>query len=123
MNHKPVLALFISIISVSFAAILIKTCDKSTSALSISFYRLLFTTLLLIPFIIYSKKSRRDLVHIPKKSMILMIGIGFILALHFALWVTSLKLTSVASSVILVTAHPIMVAPLSFSLQRKTLPS
>lgn len=43
-----------------------------------------------------------------------MIVIGLILAAHFALWISSLKLTSVASSVILVTAHPILVAPVSF---------
>ena len=43
-----------------------------------------------------------------------MIVIGVILAAHFSLWMTSLKMTSVASSVILVTAHPILVAPVSF---------
>jgi drug/metabolite transporter (DMT)-like permease len=43
-----------------------------------------------------------------------MIVIGVILAAHFSFWVTSLKMTSVASSVILVTAHPMLVAPLSF---------
>jgi drug/metabolite transporter (DMT)-like permease len=42
-----------------------------------------------------------------------MIGIGVILAAHFALWVTSIKYTSVASSVILVTAHPVLVAPVA----------
>ena len=43
-----------------------------------------------------------------------MIVIGVILATHFSLWITSLKMTSVASSVILVTAHPVLVAPVSF---------
>jgi len=43
-----------------------------------------------------------------------MILIGVVLAAHFSLWITSLKMTSVASSVILVTAHPILVAPVSF---------
>jgi len=43
-----------------------------------------------------------------------MIVIGIILAAHFALWISSLKMTSVASSVILVTAHPMLVAPVSF---------
>jgi drug/metabolite transporter (DMT)-like permease len=43
-----------------------------------------------------------------------MIVIGVILAAHFSLWITSLKMTSVASSVILVTAHPVLVAPVSF---------
>jgi len=32
---------------------------------------------------------------------------GLLLSLHFALWITSLKYTSVASSVVLVTTHPI----------------
>ena len=43
-----------------------------------------------------------------------MTGIGIILALHFTFWVTSLQFTSVASSVILVTSHPVLVAPLSY---------
>ena len=49
----------------------------------------------------------------PRKNLIIMIGIGIILAAHFALWIQSLKLTSVASSVILVTAHPLLVGPVS----------
>jgi drug/metabolite transporter (DMT)-like permease len=44
----------------------------------------------------------------------MMIAIGLILASHFALWITSLTKTSVASSVILVTAHPVLVAPISY---------
>ena len=39
--------------------------------------------------------------------------IGLILAAHFAFWITSLGKTSVASSVILVTAHPLLVGPVS----------
>jgi drug/metabolite transporter (DMT)-like permease len=39
--------------------------------------------------------------------------IGIILAIHFSLWISSLKLTSVASSVVLVTAHPVLVGPIS----------
>ncbi len=34
---------------------------------------------------------------------------GLLLSLHFALWIASLKYTSVASSVVLVTTHPIFV--------------
>ncbi len=36
-------------------------------------------------------------------------GAGLFLALHFASWITSLEYTSVASSVVLVTTHPIFV--------------
>jgi drug/metabolite transporter (DMT)-like permease len=56
-----------------------------------------------------------------KKSLILLVLIGFILAVHFALWISSLRLTSVASSVILVTAHPIFVGPLSYFLFKEHL--
>jgi drug/metabolite transporter (DMT)-like permease len=42
-----------------------------------------------------------------------MLGIGLVLSFHFSMWITSLGLTSVASSVILVTAHPILVGTVS----------
>jgi drug/metabolite transporter (DMT)-like permease len=49
-----------------------------------------------------------------------MIIIGITLAIHFSLWITSLKLTSIASSVILVAVHPIIVGPVShFVLKEK----
>jgi drug/metabolite transporter (DMT)-like permease len=38
-----------------------------------------------------------------------MVGIGLVLAAHFSLWIASLERTSVASSVVLVTAHPVLV--------------
>ena len=50
-----------------------------------------------------------------------MVGIGIILAIHFSFWITSLRMTSVASSVILVTAHPIIVGPISHFLLKERL--
>lgn len=111
MKNKAYIALFTSIISVSFAAILIKL--SSAEPLSIAFYRVFFTVLLILPFVVFFKKTRREIKGLPKKTLLIMIGIGFILAAHFAFWITSLNYTSVASSVILVTAHPILVGPVS----------
>ena len=111
MDKKPYFALFISIVSVSFAAILIKL--STAEPLSIAFYRLLFTVLLILPFVVFFKKTRQEIKKIPFRTLLIMIGIGFILAAHFAFWITSLNYTSVASSVILVTAHPILVGPVS----------
>ena len=111
MKNKAYIALFISVISVSFAAIFIVSCDAP--ALSIAFYRLLFTTLLILPFVLLYKKTREEILNLPRKTLLIMVGIGIILAAHFALWITSLELTSVASSVILVTAHPLLVGPVS----------
>lgn len=111
MENKAYIALFVSVVSVSFAAIFIVSCDAP--ALSIAFYRLLFTTLLVLPFVILHKKTRKEIKNLSKRTLLIMSGIGIILAAHFALWITSLELTSVASSVILVTAHPLLVGPVS----------
>lgn len=115
MKNKPYLALFVSIVSVSFAAIFIQTLIDlyNTSPLTIAFYRLFFTTLLILPLVLLHKKTRKELKSIPRSTLFIMIGIGVILATHFALWITSLEFTSVASSVLLVTAHPIFVGPIS----------
>ena len=111
MNNKPYIALFASIISVSFAAIFIVSCDASP--LSIAFFRLLFTSLLVLPFVLLHKKTRNEIRALPRSTILIMIGIGIVLAAHFAFWITSLTKTSVASSVLLVTAHPILVGPVS----------
>ena len=110
--QKYFLGLLISIIAVSFASIFILSCQAPP--LSIAFYRLLFTTLLIFPFILIRKKTRDELRTLPRATLLMMLVIGVILATHFSLWITSLKMTSVASSVILVTAHPVLVAPVSF---------
>jgi drug/metabolite transporter (DMT)-like permease len=110
MNKYNIL-LILSVISVSFAAILIVTIDAHP--LTISFYRMLFTTLIIFVILISNKKSLNELKTITLKNFLFMIVIGFVLALHFSFWITSLKLTSVASSVILVSTHPIIVGPIS----------
>jgi drug/metabolite transporter (DMT)-like permease len=119
MFKNAYIALLVSVISVSFAAIFIVLCDAP--ALSIAFYRLLFTTLIIFPFILLKKNIRKELIDLPLKNLLLMIVIGIILALHFSFWITSLKLTSVASSVILVTAHPFLVGPISHFLLKEKL--
>ncbi len=112
MINKPLSVLFISVISSSFAAIFILSCDAPS--LSIALFRLLFTTVLLMPFAIINKKVRKELLELPRSTFFIMAGIGLILAVHFAFWITSLEFTSVASSVILVTIHPIIVAPAAY---------
>jgi drug/metabolite transporter (DMT)-like permease len=114
MIKKPYLGLFISIASVSFAAILIKLVEiHEMYPLSVAFYRLLFTTLLILPVVIVHRKTREELLTLPLRTLGIMVLIGVILGFHFAFWFTSLTLTSVASSVILVTAHPLLVGPVS----------
>jgi drug/metabolite transporter (DMT)-like permease len=93
----------IGIMAVSTASIFIKLCDAP--ALIIATYRMLFASLILLPFALY-KRTRNPWGKIEMGWLMLS---GFFLSLHFAFWIASLKYTSVASSVVLVTMHPIFV--------------
>jgi drug/metabolite transporter (DMT)-like permease len=107
--RKSGLAIIIAVIAVSFASIFVRWSDAEP--LAIAFYRLLFTTLLLLPFVLV--KRGQEIRNLGGKNIGLMLGIGLVLSFHFSMWITSLGLTSVASSVILVTAHPILVGTVS----------
>ena len=113
MFNKPALGLFVAIISVSFAAVIIVSISEEVHPLSIAFFRLLFTTLIVLPLVLLHKKTRKEILKIPRKTLLIMTSIGIILSAHFALWITSLDYTSVASSVLLVTAHPVLVGPIA----------
>jgi drug/metabolite transporter (DMT)-like permease len=97
------LLLPIGIIAISTASIFIKLCDAP--ALIIAAYRLMLASLMLSPFAAYKKPWRGW----ERKEMGWFSLSGLFLGLHFALWIASLKYTSVASSVVLVTTHPIFV--------------
>jgi drug/metabolite transporter (DMT)-like permease len=102
MNRLYIL-LPIGIIAVSTASIFIKLCDAP--ALIIAAYRMMLASLMLTPFACGKKTWReweRD-----KIGWLLLSGL--FLSLHFALWIASLKYTSVTSSVVLVTTHPVFV--------------
>jgi len=100
---RPFLFLPIGIIAISTGSIFIKLCDAP--ALIIAAYRLVLASLMLIPYACY-KKTWRGWGRIEMGWLILS---GLLLSLHFAFWITSLKYTSVASSVVLVSTHPIFV--------------
>lgn len=107
---NPYLILIISIIAVSTASILIRL--STSPPMIIAAYRLLFATLMLAPLYIAEGGPRR-LVALGPRRLLTLIAVGFILAVHFASWITSLSYTTVASSVIFVHMDPIIVALLS----------
>jgi drug/metabolite transporter (DMT)-like permease len=108
--RRPEVAVIIAVIAVSFSSIFIRWSDAEP--LAIAFYRVGFTTLLLLPFVLLGQRS--EIAGLGKKKFVILIAIGLVLAAHFSLWITSLGMTSVASSVILVTAHPLLVATVSY---------
>jgi len=109
---KPYVALFVGVLSVSFAAIFIRLADAPP--LVIATYRLAIASAILIP--IASMKSRKSLNKLSRREILLILLSSVFVALHFGLWITSLSYTSIASSVVLVTAHPAFVAIISYFL-------
>ncbi len=105
-SNMSKLAILIAIIAVSFSAIFIRWSNAHPFV--IAAYRMGIASLILLPVVV--TRNLEDLKRIKRNEFVLMLGIGVILAIHFATWITSLSETSVASSVILVTAHPLFVA-------------
>ena len=102
MNRFLIL-LPIGILAISTASIFIKLCDAP--ALIIAAYRMGLASLMLLPLAAYRGVWKEWKGTKLSGSMVS----GLFLSLHFASWIGSLKYTSVASSVVLVTTHPIFV--------------
>jgi drug/metabolite transporter (DMT)-like permease len=91
------------VIAASSSPILVRYADGA-EALAISFWRCFVGALVLVPF------AGRGLRRVGRRQFWLCAVAGVFLALHFATWITSLGLTTVASSVLLVSTTPIFVA-------------
>lgn len=114
---KPYLILAIGVISVSFAAIFIRLAEAPP--LVIATYRLIIASAILIPFNFV--RSGWLPKRLSRSDVLLIILASMFIALHFALWITSLSYTSIASSVVIVTSHPLFVAIISYFLWRERL--
>jgi drug/metabolite transporter (DMT)-like permease len=93
----------IGIFAISTASIFVKLCEAP--ALIIATYRMMLASLMLMPFARYKRTWNGW----ERKELGWFLLSGLFLSLHFAFWIASLKYTSVASSVVLVTTHPIFV--------------
>lgn len=98
--------LLIGVVAASFASILIKLCDAPSMV--IACYRLSFASMFLIAGAGFKKVN--PLTSFSQRDLYLAFLSAIFLCLHFATWITSLKYTTVASSVVLVSTTPIFVA-------------
>ncbi len=96
----------LGLVAISFASIFIKICEAPP--LIIAAYRLTLATMALLFFTLPT--TVREVRQLSRRELLPVMGAGVFLSLHFALWITSLNYTSVASSVIFVTTNPIFVA-------------
>jgi len=112
MPHSPYLALTLAVACVSCGSILVRFADAP--ALAVALYRTLFATLLLAPFSV--GQARTAWPGLTLRQGLTLLGAGAALALHFASWIASLSLTSVAASTLLVNTTPLFSMGLGFLL-------
>ncbi len=115
--NKHYLVLSLGVVSVSFAAIFIRLAEAPP--LVVAAYRLCLASLVVCP--VAWIRSRHELLYMTRRNIAMALLSGAFLALHFGLWITSLSYTSVATSVIFVTANPIFVAIASYFFFRERL--
>lgn len=98
-------ALVVAVVAISFAAIFFKM-TAPTHPLVAAGLRLAIAAVVLAPFAIRARRRGR----MSGKTLRLAVLGGGCYAVHFGAWVSSLTMTTVASSVTLVTATPLMLA-------------
>ncbi|WP_145046625.1 MULTISPECIES: DMT family transporter [Paenibacillus] len=98
------LLFFVGIIAISFSSIFVRWSSADVAV--IAMYRLFLTNLLMLPFI---WKYRHEMLRLNFRQWALLVASGVMLALHFLLWMGSLRLTSVASSTVILALEPILI--------------
>lgn len=99
----------VGIIAISFSSIFIRWSDADISI--IAMYRLYLTNLIMLPLV---WKYRAELFQLRARQWQLLALSGMMLALHFLLWMASLRLTTVASSTVILTLEPVIVMLCSY---------
>lgn len=104
----PYLVLFAGVFIVSTAPILIRFAQhEDVPPLTIAAGRLITATLILTP--IAWAQAGRELRSLERRTIMLGVAAGILLACHFTVWIASFSYTSVASSTVLVTTNPLWV--------------
>ncbi len=104
------------VFAVSWAAIIIRFTDAHPFV--IAFYRLFFSVIILLPFLI---KNPGTFFKYTKREFAIVILSGLFLALHFIFWISSLFYTTVAASLLMLAVQPLFTALFSrIALKEKT---
>ncbi|MBV8527346.1 MAG: DMT family transporter [Candidatus Dormibacteraeota bacterium] len=106
LERNATTALVGATVAVSFSAIFIRLADATPA--TVVWLRMALATVLLLPFAVTGFTRGPRLARVQAALMVLA---GVLLGGHFLLWTASLGLTSVAASVLLVSVHPLLVAP------------
>ncbi len=107
-SFLPLIATAAGILFVSTASIFIRFAQSEASSIAIAAARLLVSSAVLVPIAL--TRYRHEYQTLTLKDKIQGVLSGVFLTLHFVTWISSLELTTIASSVVLVTTTPLWVA-------------
>lgn len=113
-NKKIYLLLGGGVFFLSLSGILIKIAVAPP--LITAFYRMLFTVIILTPY--FLTKHRHEFRYFLDYRPFL---VGFLLAVHFILWISSIQYTAVSNSVIFVALQPLFTIILEYLFAREDL--
>jgi drug/metabolite transporter (DMT)-like permease len=99
------LSLLLAVVAISFAALFFRLAE-STHPLVAAAVRLAISAVFLLPFVL--RAGRQGRLDKPMVKAAFLGGVFY--AVHFGAWVSSLTMTTVAASVTLVTATPLLLA-------------
>ena len=115
---SPLIGMITAVLAISTGSLFIRLMQTEVSPFVIALYRLGISSVILMPFALRQRKEIEGLDQ--RKWLLLMLG-SFGLALHFITWISSLRFTSVLSSVVFVNTSPLWVAILSPILLKETI--
>ena len=110
----PWAVLFAGVLTASWSAVLTRLASEATP-LAISFWRCTAASVLLLPFALRTRSRERGRPGGGAERRAALVA-GVFLAVHFAAWITSLELTTIASAVLLVSTSPVFVAVAAWAL-------
>lgn len=105
-RRRTALLLLIAVAAASWSGPLVRLADQ-VPALAIALFRTGVATAVLVPFALRRPNEIRSL---RLRDFASLVAGGGFLALHFATWIASVNMTSVAASVLLVATTPVFVA-------------
>jgi drug/metabolite transporter (DMT)-like permease len=114
----PTLALAGATLAVSFSAILIRIARDDPA--TIVWLRMGMATAVLAPWALREARRGMRVPNLRRRSTVVLSGV--LLAGHFLFWTASLRYTSIAASVLLVSLHPLIVTPLGHRLHGDRVP-
>lgn len=110
---SPALVLVVAVLAMSWAGPLVKFA--TAPAVVVSAWRLVFSVTF-IALVLALRRTSLAAFRLQNRQWLLAAAAGVLLAAHFWAWIASLRYTTVASSVVLVSMQPIFVAAMSGAL-------